>query len=135
MKLKTVIALLISVLCLNVYASRVHNFHSTHPATQKSQGLTAPRPCEIELVNQTFSPVNVHIAYDDGGEDWAILYANDPLYIDLYYAPGGYCQAGAGVYIETNTGRPIFNQYVLDGQTVTVDPYLLKQKNNLKKLK
>lgn len=135
MKLKSFLFIVISLLCLNVNASRIHSFHATHKSSQKATGLAAPAPCEIELINQTYSPVFVHVGYDDGGQDEVNLYYNMPLYIDLYYAPGGYCQQGAQIYMETSAGMPIFNQYVLSGQTVTVDPNLLRQKNNIKKLK
>lgn len=134
MKLKSLAILLMSLLCLNAYAMRIHKAHTAHTVKSvKQKGLMAPGFCEIELKNLTYYPVNVHVDYDDGGEDWAKLYPNDPLYIDLFYEAGQYCERGALVYIETESGRPIFNQYVYDGQTVTIDNDLLSQAKSIRK--
>jgi hypothetical protein len=133
MKLKVFMVCLVSLFCLSANATRIHPAHVKSVVKQK--GLTVPGKCEIELVNLTHQPVYVQVGYDDGGQDNTMLYPNDPLYIDLWYPQGRYCQRGARVYIETQNGRPIFNQYVYDGQSVTVDPLLLNQNYPIVKLK
>jgi hypothetical protein len=121
--LKFVFCLCYVFLSLHVNAtSRISAQRPVH------QGLiSAPNPCEIELLNQSNEAVRVFVRYDDGGHDKTILSRDDAQYVDLYYPQGGYCQQGAFFEVKTMDYVWIYSGYVQVRSTVRILPFGLQR--------
>ena len=121
------IVLFLWCLCSVVYADTANRHVHPRFAQAETQSMKWAGNCEIEIVNQSYTDVQVFGVFDDGTDlDPFNIYSFSPAhYISLYY--NGYCHAGIHLDIDTFTGYHVFGYYVHRGTTVVIVPDMMNQ--------
>lgn len=114
MKLRSLVLIGFLSCFTSLYAENQH----LHPQQQ----VAFPGPCEIEIINRSYSDVRVNGIFDDGVSlvPFNVYSFGYPQYISLYYY--GYCHDGMNLYIETYYGTPVFSGYVPRFTTLRLVP-------------
>ena len=122
------IALLLGCLLFlssSLFASTRHS----HPQvnTQSAQKMSWSGNCEVEIINQSYTDVQVFGVFDDGVylDPLKIYSFSASRSISLYY--NGYCHAGIDLDIDTFTGYHLFGYYVRRGTTVLIVPDMMNR--------
>ena len=103
------------VCCLGLLPSAFADNRHTHPQANndaKSGTKNVRNNCEIEIINESNTPVHVTGVFPDDGSSlipFDIYPYSGPQYIDLYYY--GYCHGGMYLYLHTFTGYRVHGGY------------------------
>lgn len=127
MKLKSLLFIVCFSLFSNVFAANAHLHPKTDEADKKtiSKNLTYPGYCQIEIINDSFSDVNVYGTFDDGSTvNFNIYRFEAPHYISLFYY--FYCHSGMYLTIQSPYGVT-YSGWTNVNSTIRIIPYLNKQ--------
>lgn len=138
MKLKSLLFAVCFGLAGHAVAANQHLHPKANEVNNKntiSKPSMLPRACEIEIINDSYTDVNVFGTFDDGAplSPFTVYRFDAPHYISLYYY--GYCHNGMVVGIE-NARFPydlIYKAWTNTYSTVRVVPYLAKGLNKSEK--
>ncbi|RUR10968.1 hypothetical protein [Legionella sp. km772] len=127
MKLKSFLFVLCFSLFTNVFAANSHLHPKADAADKKSisKNLTYPGFCQIELINDSFTDVNVYGTFDDGSSiSFNIYRYESPHYISLFYY--FYCHSGMYLTVTSPFGT-VYSGWTNVNSTIRVVPFLNKQ--------
>jgi hypothetical protein len=129
MKLKSFLLVLSFGLFTQAFAANVHlNPSAKAEATNnkaEAKNLTYPGYCQIEIINNSYSDINVYGRFDDGSTiNFNIYRFEYPHYISLDY--GYYCHEGMDLIISSRYST-LYNSYTYVNSTVRIVPYLKDQ--------
>lgn len=128
MKLKSFLFVVLFSLFTNVFAANTHLHPKADAADKKpsAKGLTYPGPCEIEIINDSYTDVNVFGTFDDGSTiNFNIYRFESPHYISLYYY--GYCHSRMYLTI-TSPYYTVYSGWTDVHSTIRIVPYLKQSK-------
>jgi hypothetical protein len=115
----------------NVFAANIHLHPKANTASKKSnsKSLTYPGPCELEIINDSFTDVNVYGLFDDYTSiSFNIYRFESPHYISLYYGNyNPYCHSGMYLTI-TSPYNTVYNGWANVHSTIRIVPYLKQSK-------
>ena len=127
MKLKSFLFVLCFSLFTNVFAANNH-LHPKADAVDKksiSKNLTYPGYCQIEVINDSFTDVNVFGTFDDGTSiNFNIYRYESPHYISLFYY--SYCHSGMYLTVTSSFGA-VYSGWTNVNSTIRVVPFLKNQ--------
>lgn len=127
MKLKSFLFVVCFSLFTNVFAANMHLHPKADTADKKSvaKNLTYPGYCQIEIINDSFTDVNVFGTFDDGSTvNFNIYRYESPHYISLYYYY--YCHDGMYLTIQSPY-YTVYSGWTNVNSTIRVVPYLKNQ--------
>lgn len=130
---KFLVSLLFACSVTGVQANTPMHLHpsvGTAPQTLTGEKTLLPGFCDVELINQSFTLVDVYGTFDDGAPMRPFtLYpgSENRQYISLYYASPGqpaYCHSGIYLSIfRTEDNYPLYNAYTSVHSTIYVTSY------------
>lgn len=128
MKLKSL--LLVICLCFFnvVFASNVSLHPKVSTADKKAiaSNLMYPGYCQIEIINESYTDVDVFGTFDDGSTvNFSVYRFEAPHYIDLFYY--FYCHSGMYLTIQSLHGV-FYSGWINVDSTVHIVPYLKNAK-------
>jgi hypothetical protein len=124
MKLKSFLFVLCFSLFTNVFAANTHLHPKADAADKKSmaQNLTYPLYCQIEIINDSFTDVNVFGTFDDGSTiNFNIYRYESPHYVSLFYY--FYCHSGMYLTIQSPY-YTVYSGWTDVNSTIRIVPYL-----------
>lgn len=125
MKIRSMLFVLCFGLCSIVMASpSVHTHPKADSVNQKAtaQALTYPGSCDIEIINDSYTDLQVLVTFDDGARTSFHMYPRDiPQYVDLYYY--GRCHSSAYITIQSPYDTA-YSGWTSVGTTLRIGPYL-----------
>lgn len=127
MKLKSFLFIICFCLFTNVFATNSHIHPKADEADKKAiaKNLTYPGYCQIEIINDSFTDINVFGTFDDGSSiSFNVYRYESPHYIDLYYYY--YCHSGMYLTIESPY-YTVYSGWTNVNSTIRVVPYLKNQ--------
>lgn len=127
MKLKSLLFVVCFSLFANVFAANTH-LHPKADAQDKksiSKNVTYPGYCQIEIINDSFTDVNVFGTFDDGSTiNFNVYRYESPHYISLFY----YFYCHSGMYLTISSPfYTVYSGWTNVNSTVRIVPYLSKQ--------
>lgn len=127
MKLKSLLFVLCFSLFANVFAANSHLHPKADAADKKSisKNVAYPGFCQIEIINDSFTDVNVSGTFDDGaGINFNIYRYESPHYISLFYY--FYCHSGMYLNIVSPYGT-VYSGWTNVNSTIRIVPFLKNQ--------
>jgi hypothetical protein len=127
MKLKSLLFVVCFSLFTHVFAANMHLHPKADTADKKTvtKNLTYPGYCQIEIINDSYTDVNVFGTFDDGSSvNFNVYRFESPHYISLFYY--FYCHEGMYLTIQSPY-YTVYSGWTDVNSTVRVVPYLKNQ--------
>lgn len=128
MKLKSLLSVVCFSLCTNTFAANVHlnSNADTQDKNEIKKSTIYPGYCQIEIINHSYTDVNVFGTFDDGSTvNFNIYRFEQPHYISLFY--NFYCHNGMYITIQSPY-YTVYSGWTDVNSTIRIVPYLKEAK-------